>query len=629
MLATSTASQFKTFVSTLPRKDGTLLYYAVDDALDMLEAYSFPTVLGSVNLVTFTDGLDQGSLMMNPAYTTDQQYLNSVSQRISDMKVRGLPLTAYSLGLRGSDVTDYLMFRNNLIRLASSSDKATEAGSMAEVQSRLQEIADRIISISTRQSITAKIPGTSNGAQICFTLDGETPANSSMYIMGTFNLSDFSLRNVTYHGIRGESSVVQGTREGIFLTFTFSGLQREDGNGLIPTTQIRQYNKAATSSTWQVNSEFSSANNTQTTTTHTGAAIVLVLDCSNSLGTQFSNMQGYVQDFIGRVANNTASYTLAAPDNVTAALDDESFQISVCWNAVKHAESYDVYRSSSSTGNFEKVAEGIMSTSWTDEQPQYSNFYKVCAVGHGLTSKMSVVSARVVIPSLDGNFDANGVSFKMIKVTGGTFQMGTKGSEVDEQPVHNVTLSDYYIGKTEVTQELWQAVMGSNPSNFKGDNLPVESVSWNDCQTFITKLNELTGQNFRLPTEAEWEFAAKGGTQSKGYTYSGSNTLGDVAWYTSNSSDKTHEVATKAPNELGIYDMSGNVWEWCQDWYDSYSSSSQTNPTGPSSGYYRVNRGGSWSYNATNCRTANRSHNSPTYSNNRAGFRLALKNGKI
>ena len=225
-------------------------------------------------------------------------------------------------------------------------------------------------------------------------------------------------------------------------------------------------------------------------------------------------------------------------------------------------------------------------------------------------------------------FVANGISFTMILVEGGTFQMGKSADGNDVSPVHNVTLSDYYIGETEVTQELWQAVMGSNPSRFKGNMLPVEQVSWNDCQTFITKLNELTGQNFRLPTEAEWEFAAKGGTQSKGYTYSGSNTIGDVAWYGSNSS-KTHVVATKAPNELGIYDMSGNVWEWCQDWYDSYSSSSQTNPTGPSSGYYRVNRGGSWSYNATNCRTANRSHNSPTYSNNRAGFRLALKNGKI
>ena len=219
-------------------------------------------------------------------------------------------------------------------------------------------------------------------------------------------------------------------------------------------------------------------------------------------------------------------------------------------------------------------------------------------------------------------FVANGISFTMILVEGGTFQMGKSADGNDVSPVHNVTLSDYYIGETEVTQELWQAVMGSNPSRFKGNMLPVEQVSWNDCQTFITKLNELTGQNFRLPTEAEWEFAAKGGTQSKGYTYSGSNTIGDVAWYGSNSS-KTHVVATEAPNELGIYDMSGNVWEWCQDWYGSYSSSSQTNPSGPSTGSYRVDRGGSWCYRATICRTAFRDGSSPTFGINSLGLRLA------
>ncbi|MBQ0015371.1 MAG: formylglycine-generating enzyme family protein, partial [Bacteroidales bacterium] len=150
----------------------------------------------------------------------------------------------------------------------------------------------------------------------------------------------------------------------------------------------------------------------------------------------------------------------------------------------------------------------------------------------------------------------------MVEVSGGTFKMGAtseQGSDAwnDEKPVHNVTLSSYYIGLTEVTQELWQAVMGSNPSYFKGLYRPVENVSWDDCQTFISRLNSLTGKNFRLPTEAEWEFAARGGTKSRGYKYSGSNTLDDVAWHVGNSGDKTHDVGTKAPNELGIYDMSG------------------------------------------------------------------------
>lgn len=227
-------------------------------------------------------------------------------------------------------------------------------------------------------------------------------------------------------------------------------------------------------------------------------------------------------------------------------------------------------------------------------------------------------------------FTVNGVSFNMIAVKGGTFTMGATSEQGDdaysyEKPTHQVTLSDYCIGETEVTQELWQAVMGSNPSNFTGNlQRPVEKVSWNDCQEFIKKLNQLTGKTFRLPTEAEWEYAARGGSQSKGYKYAGSNTIGDVAWYTSNSSSTTHPVKQKQANELGLYDMSGNVWEWCQDWYDSYSSTPQTNPAGPSSGSIRVLRGGSWNFNASYCRVSYRFYYSPTNRSGILGLRLAL-----
>ena len=220
-------------------------------------------------------------------------------------------------------------------------------------------------------------------------------------------------------------------------------------------------------------------------------------------------------------------------------------------------------------------------------------------------------------------YTVNGVSFKMIGVEGGTFQMGQSADGHNATPVHSVTLSSYSIGETEVTQALWKAVMGSNPSNWQGDNLPVEKVSWNDCQTFIRNLNQLTGETFRLPTEAEWEFAAKGGRQSRGFTYSGNTNLDNVAWYSNNSGYETHPVATKSPNELGIYDMSGNVWEWCQDWYGSYSSSAQTNPTGPASGSNRVNRGGGWYSNAANCRTANRDVDTPSSTGRDLGLRLA------
>ena len=223
----------------------------------------------------------------------------------------------------------------------------------------------------------------------------------------------------------------------------------------------------------------------------------------------------------------------------------------------------------------------------------------------------------------------NGISIDMVRIEAGTFTMGATPEMENpfhwEKPTHQVTLTnDYYIGKYEVTQALWQAVMGNNPSVFKGDNLPVENVSWDDCQEFINKLNRITGKTFRLPTEAEWEYAARGGKKSRGYQYSGSNNLSDVAWYKDNSGSKTHAVGSKQANELGIYDMTGNVWEWCQDWYDKYSSSSQTNPTGANSGSSRVFRGGSWYITAGGCRSSYRGYYRPDFRAFSLGLRLVL-----
>lgn len=228
-------------------------------------------------------------------------------------------------------------------------------------------------------------------------------------------------------------------------------------------------------------------------------------------------------------------------------------------------------------------------------------------------------------------FTVNGVKFTMVPVEGGTFTMGAtseQGSDAleGEYPAHQVTLSDYYIGQTEVTQALWKAVMGSNPSDSKGDNLPVEQVSWDDCQVFIQKLNQLTGKQFRLPTESEWEYAARGGRKSRGYKYAGGNDIGLVAWYDGNSGNETHTVATKQANELGVYDMSGNVEEWCSDyWYDGYQSSSQSDPQGPSSGSARVGRGGSFFFNARYCRVSNREYYTPDFRTFDLGLRLSCK----
>ena len=233
-------------------------------------------------------------------------------------------------------------------------------------------------------------------------------------------------------------------------------------------------------------------------------------------------------------------------------------------------------------------------------------------------------------------FTVSGVSFKMVAVEGGTFTMGATSEQQnpygDEKPVHNVTLSSYYIGETEVTQALWKAVMGSNPSIFSGSNNPVETVSYDDCITFINKLNSLlsgqlpTGRKFRLPTEAEWEYAARGGNRSRGYQYSGSDNFGSVAWYDSNSGSKTHPVKQKQPNELGLYDMSGNVYEWCADWYeeDYYQTSPEVDPQGPVSVPFRVLRGGSWDGDAWLCRLSHRDWNDPVNGGYGCGLRLSL-----
>jgi len=229
----------------------------------------------------------------------------------------------------------------------------------------------------------------------------------------------------------------------------------------------------------------------------------------------------------------------------------------------------------------------------------------------------------------------------MVLVKGGTFQMGSNNDDDDDNQIHSVTVSSFYIGKYEVTQKEWQAVMGSNPSHFKGDNRPVEQISWYEAVAFCNKLSQKEGltkaytingkkitcnwqaNGYRLPTEAEWEYVARGGKLSKGYTYSGSDDLDEVGWYYRNSGNQTKEVGTKKANELGIYDMSGNVGEWCWDWYDSYSSASQTNPKGAGSGSYRVLRGGSWYDYDNRCRVSHRNYNSPDRSNGDLGFRLS------
>ncbi|HAI74961.1 MAG TPA: formylglycine-generating enzyme family protein [Microscillaceae bacterium] len=220
----------------------------------------------------------------------------------------------------------------------------------------------------------------------------------------------------------------------------------------------------------------------------------------------------------------------------------------------------------------------------------------------------------------------------MVPVPGGSFMMGCSPNGLyncwgDEQPLHRVSLSDFYISRYEITQAQWKAVMGENPSFFSQcEQCPVEMVSWEDCQVFIQKLNTLTGKSYRLPTEAEWEYAARGGQQSNTYPFAGSYALGQVAWFIDNADGKTHPVGERQPNELGIYDMTGNVWEWCQDWFSDtyYAESPASNPTGATTGEYRVLRGGSWVSTEPYCKTTGRSDQLPAEKSIDFGFRLVL-----
>ena len=249
-----------------------------------------------------------------------------------------------------------------------------------------------------------------------------------------------------------------------------------------------------------------------------------------------------------------------------------------------------------------------------------------------MTKKKDIIHRNYFKENNEGNLEMgkmiylyNPIEPEMIWVEGGTFKMGAtseQGNDYDysEKPAHVVTLSGFMIGKYQVTQAHWKAIMGNDPSYYTGYNLPVECVSWNEVQDFIVKLNAQTGKQYRLPTETEWEFAARGGKKSKGYKYSGSNNPDEVAWYKKNI---THPVGTKLSNELGIYDMSGNIFEWCSDWFDTYESNEQTNPQGPSLGSGRVIRGGAWCSNARNARVSYRSSWYPDYRRSDLGFRLA------
>ncbi len=550
-LDSTSVGEFNGFVSSLTARPGRLLYYSFDNALNKLNTAGMPDHLQNVAVVTFTEGLDQGSLMMSDRYDTEAEYAAALKNRITNERPYGRPIKAYTVGLLNDHVVDANQFRANLYALSSDSTKAMEVSNMAEANMRFQAIADDLVSRNMSEKLTLVFPGVGTGTRIRFTFDevnASTVDQSQVYIEGTFSLKTRSLTNITYNGMTctAGDSVAATSVDGVFVSLVFDGIQL-DSEERIVKKNIKEWYWVEDLNAWEASTEFSADRLPDVESTYSSALVMLLLDCSSVMDENFDELKMAANSFIERMLNYN---------------------------------------------------------------------------------------------TIPGMFTVNGVSFQMVSIDGGTFTMGVDSAavemglaNVDELPAHEVTLSPYSIGQTEVTQELWQAVMGSNPSSFTGDpQRPVEQVSWDDCQEFITRLNVLTGKNFRLPTEAEWEFAARGGSKSHGTTYAGSENLEDVAWYYTNSyavgSESpdygTHVVGSKFGNELGIYDMTGNVYEWCADWYGNYTEEAQTDPAGPESGLRRVTRGGGWFSTSPESRVPFRNYEAPGTPNYSLGFRLAL-----
>ena len=546
LLDSTTVSDFYDFVDgRLYTQQGRLLYYSVDQALDALNAAKYPQNLQNVAVVTFTGGLDQGSLMMTDKYDTEAEYAEALKTRIADQRVYGRAIKAYTVGLLNPTVIDENQFRDNLYALASDSTKAMEVNNMAEVKSKFQAIADDLVARNMSEVLTLVFPGVGPGTRIRFTLDDvneETVDNSQIYIEGTFSRKSLSLSDITYQGMtcNAGDSVAASSVDGMFVSLVFNGIQL-DNEECIDKDKIQEWYWVENQNTWALSTEFSVDRIPEVESTYSSALVMLLLDCSSTSDENLAGMQDAAKAFMDRIQNYNAT-------------------------------------------------------------PE-------------------------VIP---GQYTVNGVTFQMVDVEGGTFCMGVDSATVydgnaniDELPAHEVTVSSFSLAETEVTQELWQAVMGTNPSHFTGDpQRPVEYVTWEECQEFIARLNEMTGENFRLPTEAEWEFAARGGNMTAGTLYSGSNNIDEVAWFYFNSDFGTQPVATKNANELGIYDMCGNVWEWCSDWYGTYPAESQIDPVGPEEGTRHILRGGSWRCISRDCR--NTSRNAGDERTEEIGLRLAL-----
>lgn len=375
-LSSESKPGFDAFIDNLNKQNGTLLYYSVDQAMNMMQSSQLPSDLETVAMVTFTDGLDQGSMMMDVPYVDNSEYLESLNKRIMNETFSGKSLQAYSIGIRGQDVVDVTSFRKNLSYLASSSENAIEVTSMDEVNQKFKEIAEKISYESYLQTISLKMPGVSNGTQVRFTLDNAGSSTSSrLYIEGVFDLDTRSLKDVRYEGMNCASGTeVKGVVDGIFVTFTFEDIQTDDGS-VIRNQDIDEWTYVESYNIWQINSEFDKEENIDIINEHTSALIVLVLDCSSSLADDFAKAQSNAKDFVNTL------YDAVKADGGSGSSDDNP--------SVQFPETVDL--SSTETSNCY-----VVSTSGT---------YKFTAVkGNSTTSVGSVAKAEVLWESFGTEF---------------------------------------------------------------------------------------------------------------------------------------------------------------------------------------------------------------------------------
>jgi hypothetical protein len=513
LLDNATVSEYKLFIQDKEMGNNTALFKAVYTATQRLENATIPKKLVNVSIITFTDGLDNVSHNEPPFKNDAEAYsenLAIVTKRIKELKVGGLPINAYSIGLLGKSGgggADKLSATLN--GLASKPENVKMSENMDEINAKFEEIAKSLREETKNQSVDIVIPRPANNQKIRITFDNvneNSVANSTLYFEGTYNNSGTTkkdaLASIKSDGLKfGKIEVV--VIDNNTAKLLVNKLELKDSKDDVPLKDINMWKYIQSESKWEEEIEFDGKSTTISEVEEMSSLVILVLDCSNSLDDDFPLMQKSAKDFI------------------------------------------DILLSKSGE------------------------------TGGGGTE---VVDIELVYVKTN----------------------------------YTMTSEDFYIGKYPVTQKEWFAVMGTNPSYFKGDNLPVETVSLYDAQEFISKLNAKTGKKYRLPTESEWEYAARGGNKSQGYEYSGSNNINTVAWYDENSGNSTKPVGTKQPNELGIYDMSGNVREWC--YFDYWVKQVEECPL----------RGGSWDGIAQYCRVSNRYFSLPDFRDYRHGFRVVI-----